>query len=353
MYRATHRGALHHRVLAMVRQIRRRWRARIAIRGMAIVFGAGLLAFLLSVYGLEVARFSATSVLWFRGILWFVMAALAARFLSWPLARRVSDERAALYLEENEPSLKASVLAALETASGVDPASEALAERVVESALLRAEDIHFGRHIEQKGLYRASGALAAVALGSLVLLLFGPTQLRSGAAALLFPTRDAATVNPYSISVSPGDVTIARGSDQLVTAVLQGFETEEVQIFFRGESRDAFDQLSMITDGAEGFELLLLSLDENTDYFVESGGIRSATHRIEVADLPYVEHLDLEYDFPAYTGLPSRTVEFGGDIAAVRGTVVKLRVCPTMLTPGGQLLIDGEPVALTDEGDGT
>ena len=351
MYRATRDGT--YRVLAMVRQIRRRWRARIAIRGMAIVLGAGLLAFLLSVYGLEVSRFSASSVIWFRGILWFVVAGLTARFLIWPLTRRVSDEQAALYLEENEPSLEASVLAALETASGADQASEALARQVVESALQRAEDIDFGRRIEQKGLYRTSGALAAVALGSLALLLLGPTQLRNGAAALLFPTRDAGMVNPYAISVSPGDITIARGSDQLVTAELHGFETGEVQIFFRGEFSDAFDQLSMFTDGAEGFELLLLGLNEHTDYYVESEGTRSDTYRIEVADLPYVEHLELEYLFPAYTGLPSRTIEFGGDIAAVRGTVVRLRIFPTMLTPGGQLLVDGEAVALTDEGDGT
>ena len=159
MYRATGDGT--NRVLAMVRQIRRRWRARIAIRGMAIVLGAGLLAFLLSVYGLEVSRFSASSVMWFRGILWFVMAGLTARFLIWPLTRRVSDEQAALYLEENEPSLEASVLASLETASGADQASEALARQVVESALQRAQDIDFGRRIEQKGLYRTSGALAA------------------------------------------------------------------------------------------------------------------------------------------------------------------------------------------------
>ncbi|MCH7855129.1 MAG: hypothetical protein IIB37_00130 [Gemmatimonadetes bacterium] len=351
MYRATHEG--NNRVLAMVRQIRRRWRTRIAIRGMAIVFGAGLLAFLLSVYGLEVARFSASSVLWFRGILWVLVAGLTARFLVWPLTRRVSDEQAALYLEEHEPSLEASVLAALETTSDSDQTSEALAQRVVESALLRAGEIDFGRRIEKKGLQRASGALFAVALGSIVLLLFGPTQVRDGAAALLFPTRDAGAVNPYSISVSPGDITIARGSDQLVTAKLLGFETGEAQIFFRGESSDAFDQLSMLADGGAGFELLLLSVDEHTDYYVESTGIRSPTHRIEVADLPYVEHLDLEYDFPAYTGLPSRTIEFGGDIAAVRGTVVTLRIFPTMLTPGGQLLVDGEVVALTDEGDGT
>ena len=353
MYRASHKIILHDRVLSMVRRIRRRWRARIALRGMAVVFGAGLLAFLLSVYGLEVARFSASSVLWFRGILWVVMGGLVIRFLVWPMARRVSDEQAALYLEENEPSLEASVLAAIETSSESDQASEALERRLIESALERAEGVDFGRRIEQNGLYRASGALAAVALASLAMLLWGPSQLGSGASALLFPTRDAGTVNPYSITVSPGDVTIARGSDQMVTAELLGFDNEDVQIFFRGESRGSFDQLPMLTDGAEGFELLLLGLDENTDYFVESSGIQSPMHRIEVADLPYVEHLELEYRFPAYSGLAPRTIEFGGDIAALRGTVVRLRVFPTMLTPGGQLIVDGEVVDLTDEGDGT
>lgn len=353
MYQATHKGLLHDRVLVMVRRIRRRWRARIAIRGIAVVFGTGLVAFLLSVYGLEVARFSASSVVWFRWILWLAVAGLTVRFLVWPLARRVSDEQAALYLEENEPSLETSVLAALEATSGSDHTSDALERRLIENALKRAEGVDFGRRIEQKGLYRASGALAAVALASLALLLLGPSQLRNGASALLFPTRDAGAVNPYSIDVSPGDVTIARGSDQLVTAQLLGFQTEDVQIFFRGESADAFDRLSMLSDASEGFELLLLGLDENTDYFVESGGTRSATHTIEVADLPYVEHLELEYRFPRYSGLAPRTVEFGGDIAALKGTVVTLRVFPTMLTPGGQLVIDGEAVALTNEGDGT
>jgi len=320
---------------------------------MAIVFGAGLLAFLLSVYGLELARFSESAVLWFRGILWVLMAGLTIRFLVWPMARRVSNEQAALYLEENEPSLEASVLAAIETTSDSAQTSEALERRVIENALERAEEVDFGRRIEQKGLYQASGAFAAVALASLALLLLGPSQLRNGASALLFPTRDAATVNPYSIDVSPGDITIARGSDQLVTAALLGFDTEDVQIFFRGESRGSFDQLPMLTDGVEGFELLLLGLDEPTDYFVESDGIRTVTYRIDVADLPYVEHVELDYQFPAYSGLAPRTVEFGGDIAALRGTVVNLRVFPTMLTPGGQLIVNGEVVELTDASDGT
>ena len=91
MYRTTPERTLHTKVLSMVRQIRRRWRARIAIRGLAIVLGAGLLVFLLSVYGLEVSRFSTSSVIGFRVVLWLVGAALTARFLIWPLTRREEE----------------------------------------------------------------------------------------------------------------------------------------------------------------------------------------------------------------------------------------------------------------------
>jgi hypothetical protein len=337
----------------MVRRIRQRWRTRIAIRGAAIILGAGLVAFLVSVYGLEFFRFSASSVVAFRAVLWVVMAGLTVRYLVWPLTRRVSDEQAALYLEENEPSLEAAVLGALETGVAGSFNSEALEERLVESALHRAQKVDFGRRIEQRGLYKASGALAGIVFATLALLLLGPAQLRHGASALLFPTRDAGAVNPYSILVEPGDVTIARSSDQIIAAQLQGFENEAVQVFFKSESSEAFDRLSMLPDGGDGFELLLLSVDQNTEYFVESAGIRSATFEIEVADLPYVDRLELEYRFPSYTGLPPRTVEVGGDIAALKGTTVTLRVSPTMLTPGGRLLVDSQPVELVDEGDGT
>ena len=363
MYQGRHKAMRHTEILRVIDRIRRRWRTRIAMRGMAVVLGASLMAFLISVYGLELFRFSATSVVTLRIFLWFAVIALVARFLFWPLARKVTDEQAALYLEENEPSLEAAVLSALEAGSGKTNTSEALERGLVDNALDRARKVDYGRGIEQKGLYRASGALAAAAFATLALVLLGPVQLRHGASALLFPTQDAGTVNPYSIVVEPGDVTIARGSDQLVAVQLVGFENDEVRIFFKSESSDVFDQLSMLPevfdelsmlpDQVEGFELLLLGLDENTEYFVESAGIRSATYRIEVADLPYVDRLELEYHFPSYTGLAVRTVEGGGDIAALEGTEVVVKVFPTMLTPGGRLLVNGEPAELSDAGDGT
>ena len=88
------------------------------MRGLAIVLGAGLVAFLFSVYGLEYFRFSPRAVQTFRWILWLTGAGLLARYLVWPLSRRVTDGQAALYLEEHEPSLEAAVLSALEAGTG-------------------------------------------------------------------------------------------------------------------------------------------------------------------------------------------------------------------------------------------
>ncbi len=342
-------------ILKVVRRVRARWRLRILLRGLAIVLGAGLLAFLFSAFGLEYFRFSPRAVLVFRWVLWLTGAGLLARYLIWPLSRRVTDEQAALYLEEHEPSLEASVLSAMEAGKGTSTpgVSEVLLDRMVEDALRKSRAVKHGARIEQRGLYRTSGALAAVSFVAVTVMILGPAQLRHGASALLNPTVDANSVNPYSISVAPGDVVIARGSDQRVTANLQGFESGDVRVYFRAEGTSNFDAISMLPGEEADFELLLFGLGENTEYFVESSGIRSATYMIEVADLPYVDRLELEYRFPAYTGLSPRIVENGGDIAVLKGTTVLVRVIPTMLTPGGRILLDGLPFELSDGGDGT
>ena len=41
----------------------------------------------------------------------------------------------------------------------------------------------------------------------------------------------------------------------------------------------------------------------------------------------------MEYVFPSYTGLAPRKIENGGDIAALQGTQVRVRITPTMKAP--------------------
>lgn len=326
----------------LVRGVRLRWKLRLALRGLAWTAGLSLLVLLGSAVVLEQARFSETALFWLRIVSWSTLGLTFVLLVVRPLLRPVTDSQVALYLEEHEPSLEHAVVSALE-ASRATGFSPALTGRVLERALQRAEAVQNGRRIEQSSLYRFGGALTGIVVAGLVFALLGPTSVRYGVSALLSPTRDAAEVNPYAVVVEPGDAAISRGSDLVVRASLRGFETGEVSIFTNAGEEAGFRRLSMLPDEAGAFEVMLLGVDQETRYFVEASGVRSPTFTIEVAELPYVGELDLTYHFPAYTGLSPRVVEGGGDVAALAGTEVELRISPTIATPGGQLLLDGEP----------
>ncbi|MDT8368824.1 MAG: DUF4175 family protein [Longimicrobiales bacterium] len=336
--------------------VRTRWRLRRTVSGMVWVLLAAIAAAVITAIGLEATRFAPGALLGFRLAAWTVVAVLLLWRVILPWVQRVDDERVALYLEEHEPSLQAAILGAVEAEraqiSGT-PTPPGLLEALVRRAVERARRIENGRRIDQPGLVRASGVLAFVAIFALGLLLFGPASVQRGASSLL-PTASAAELNPYAIAVEPGDLTVARGSDQFITAYLQGFGSDEVTLYRRGTEVDVLQQLTMIPTGTPGaFEILLLGLDEGLEYFVESDGVRSPTYTIDVVDLPWVESMAHEYRWPAWTGIPVEYVESAGDLAVLPGTRVRVIVNSTRPTPAGRIVIDErEPVDLTLDAEG-
>ncbi|MDX1568403.1 MAG: hypothetical protein R3223_11425, partial [Longimicrobiales bacterium] len=302
-------------LLDVIRRVRNRWRLRTFLRGLAVLVGAGLVAFIVTAYGLELARFSPAAVVTFRVLTYLTVAVLAYVYVVRPLAHRVTDEQVALYLEEHEPSLESAVLTAVEKAKDPD---DALVVRLVTDALDRTRDVEYGQRVDRTLLYRYSGILAGVGVLGVFLFLLGPSTLRNGATALLFPNRQAEELTPFSIQVEPGDVTVAQGSDQLVSARLLGFESGEVELVTLDGDGNVVDAAPMFSDdgldgssveGASepgGFQRMMLNVDEPIRYFVRSSGVRSPTFTIDVAEIPYVDRLEMVYHFPGYTGLEPR-----------------------------------------------
>ena len=334
----------------VIRRVRNRWRLRVALRGTAVVAAAGLAAFLISSYGLEFFRFSAGSVVAFRVLTWLTLAGLVYWFLVRPLARAIPDERVALYLEEHDPSLQAAVLSAIEETTRGERTdspdySPALVDRLIQTAVEHCRVLDWGEAVERDRLRRSSSYLAVVSAAALLAFILGPSYLRDGASALMTPIGSVEAASPYHIDVFPGDATIARGSDPTITAQLLGFESNDVTLHMRTSPSAPFERVPLIPQEGEGaargaFETVLFDVREETSYFIESVGVESETFTLDVIDLPYVEHLELEYHFPAYTGLEPRLIQDGGDIVVLRGTEVRLRVFPTMSTPAGRLVFD-------------
>ncbi|MBM3771491.1 MAG: DUF4175 domain-containing protein [Acidimicrobiia bacterium] len=347
-------------LIDIIRRVRGRWKMRLALRGMVIVLAGTLLALLLSASSLEALKFSPTAIVAFRITAFLVFAGLLFIGLVRPLRRRVTDSQVALYLEEKDPTLQTALLSAVEASTTVQDDSDKgpsprLVERIVEQAIDRCRSVEYETAVERQSMRRQLMALGSVAAAAALIIALGPAFLRHGLSALLVVSRAAEDATPYKIAVTPGNAKIPRGTDQQITATLEGFSAADASVMMRTESGGQFERVPLNANADKTtFEGVLFQIQRPTEYYIDANGVRSPVFSLEVMDLPTVDRLVLEYKFPAYTGLDPRVVDPGGDIAALQGTEVRVKVSPTMATPSGLILLnETDSAALTSQPDGT
>src|SRR6266540_3211414 len=100
-------------LMQIIGEVRSRWRMKLALRGTVTALAVVVALVLVAAYGMEWARFSPASIITARILLALGVVASVGYFLVRPLRRRVTDEQVALYLEENEPSLEATLVSAV------------------------------------------------------------------------------------------------------------------------------------------------------------------------------------------------------------------------------------------------
>jgi hypothetical protein len=341
-------------LLEVVRQVRRRWRIKLALRG-AVGFQIAAVAAIIAIaYILEALKFTPAAILAFRVITGLVFVAAATWFFARPLSRRVTDEQVAMYLEEHEPTLDSTILSAMEATERPGDWSPELIRKLIEHAIERVHEIQEGERVEREPMKRYAWVAGAVALAAIALFTFGPAYFRHTLSAIFVISTDAEAAAPYRIEVKPGDATVAKGADQMISATLSGFDAAEAAILVKKASTDAYERVPMVKAENGSYEGMLFDLAEPLDYVIEAAGVKSSSHKLNVVELPYAKKIDLEYHYPPYTGLEPRTIEDGGDIAVLKGTSVKLTITPTMTTKGGHVVLgEKDTVPLSVNADGT
>ena len=339
----------------IISNVRSRWRVKLALRGVARSVGVAVVLFVIAAYGMEWARFTASSIITARILLASAVIVSIFYFLVRPLRRSVTDEQVALYLEEHEPSLQARLVSAVEASQqGTASASAALVRRLVEQALEACTLTDAVRRTEEAPLRRWGVVLAGITAVAMLIVLLGPAFVRSALSAILLVQRSVEAAAPYRITVMPGNADVPRGADQTISATLSGFASEEATVMLRRGPTEAYEEMPLVLGEDGRYEGMVFDVDAPLEYFVEADRVRSAVFTLTVVDAPYVERIELEYHFPAYTGLEPQRIEDGGDIAVLKGTEVCLRVFSTMQTPGGRVALnEEESAALTAQADGS
>ena len=325
-------------------RIERRLRMLAVSRGAAWTTGAALASTILGVLIANYFAFSPPSVFGARLLLFLALAGALAAGLIVPLLR-LNRRRAAREAERQCPQFEQRLVTFAERAERPDPFLELLAA----DTLGAAQEAEPERIAPKKTIlgFASAGALAAAVL--LWLAISGVGFLGYGT-KLLWGAIPRELQPFYEVQVQPGNHTVRRKSDQLITARLRAFQTSRARVFAKFQSSSKWEEAQMSPQpGANGFEFLFTGVPEAFDYYVEAGGVRSNHYRIDVVDLPEIKKLRVTYHYPSWTDLKETVEDPGGDLRAVEGTEAEIRVITDRpLANGSVLLDDGTKINLHD-----
>jgi hypothetical protein len=325
-----------------IAQVQKRLRLGAWLRGAAVFTGTALLATFALVLLLNGLAFPTRGITFGRVALLLVLAAAAILGLAMPL-NRLTRACAVRRTEAKNPELEQRLTTFQERESkGDDPFLELLAA----DTLTHTEELRPSSLVPDNRLFALGGAGLA-SLGALVwMIAAGPGYLGYGA-SLLWTGANKNVPPLYVLSVVPGDVTVRRNSDQLITAHITGMQPDKAQLFARYASGAGWEPVVMQSGpssvSGSTYQFVFAGLPENVDYYVSAGPLVSPHFKVRVVDLPTVKDIHVTYKYPAWTGMKPISEEHSGDLRAIEGTEAQINLEMDRPLKDGQLTIDGGP----------
>ncbi len=322
-----------------IARLRQRLRVGAWLRGAAIFTGSALAVTVALVLVLNHLAFPAHGVTVARLLIVVVLSAAAILGLALPLLH-LTRARAVRQAEAANPDLEQR-LTTFQESETKEPGPFL--------ELLAADTLPVAQQTEPSVLVPGNRLLAfgGAALGCIAVLLWliaaGPGFLGYGASLIWTgPKVNAAPL--YSITVTPGNITVRRNSDQLIVAHVSGMKPDKTQLFAHYESAAGWERVAMQAAGDAGsganYQFVLAGLPENVEYYVAAGPLVSPQYKVHVIDLPSVKEIRVTYHYPQWTEWKPVTEEHSGDLRAIEGTDAQIEIEMDRPFHDGQLTLD-------------
>lgn len=335
-----------------LRRVLHRWRLMLILRGASVLAIAGVVLLILCVTAVQVFDPGRAVGMLLVSAALAALGYLAFRYLAAPLRRTPTDLQVARYIEERHPELNDAFVSAVEYGDArLKSSQQALLDQLMEHVAEYTEQIDFKKVVDRRRHLRLHAAAAAAALLLFTLVILDPGFF--GRSALRLVTWDfPVPAVPGGIAVEPGDTRVRRGESQIVTARLGSGLSLDPTLYFRFGQDEDWSTLDLhAADGERTFAASIHGISEDARYYVAVSETRSPEYRITAFDPPYVERIDVRYDFPAYTGLAAKIEEDRGDITAPVATRVSLAVTASKAVESAELRFsNGRSLALETAG---
>jgi len=274
--------------------------------------------------------------------------------------RRLTQERAALYIEQKQPKLRNNLINSLQLypqvaeAKGSSGFSASMVLALLRSTRKQISTLQVNDLLDSKRIHRSLRLLALLFVPVLAMVLFNPSWVDETFSLLTRPL-DHLPPSTTLIEVQPKGLRVTRGSPITIQAATSGAIPKSLDlILWSGTNEQGApvgeEKIPMEALGAGKFSATIPRLEKTLRYRAATGAFASAVYSAEAVDPPEIGNIQVTLYAPAYTGLAS--VSFpGGSIEGLKGSTVRLDALTTKDVVKAEIAMDdGKKIPLKIEG---
>jgi len=283
--------------------------------------------------------------------------------IGWTVFRflgRLSQERAALYIERKQPKLRNNLINSLQlypqivAAKNTPGFSASMVMALLRTTRKQVASLKIDELLDTRRLNSSLRLLGFLVAPVAAMLLFNPAWV-GGTISMLTRPLDYLPPSETNLAIEPKGLRVVRGTPVTVQAAATGAIPEALELHTwqgvneRGELIGA-EKAAMENLGAGKFSAKIARLERTLNYRVASAGLTSATYKAEAIDPPEIANVQLMLYPPAYTGLGSVAAAEGG-IEGLKGSTVRLDAVTTKDVVKAEIVMgDGKKVPLKIDG---
>jgi hypothetical protein len=254
-----------------------------------------------------------------------------------PLLRSINPVYAAHTIEKSSPTLKNSLLNLLLFRSRRQQMSAKVYYALEQQAAQRLSAAPADAALDRAALLRLGYMLVLVVAACALYSVVSPKNLAVSAGRVLAPWADLAAPSRVKIlDIKPGDVSVAMGERLSISAEVLGAKDDEaVRLRYSTLDEQQVDESILMKRpaGAARFAAELprasdaaraAGVQQDLTYWIEAGDARTRRFSLTVYRRPTIVVQRVRYEYPAYTGYPSKEIDNVGDISGLEGTFVTI-----------------------------
>lgn len=247
------------------------------------------------------------------------------------VVRRVNPVYAAAAIEQGG-RMKNTLINFLLLRRQPEGVSDGILDAIKEQAAVRLSNVPEDAPVDRTALIRWCYVLAAILVTAVGYAFVSPKDSFRSIRRVMTPWAElAAPTRVRFESVDPGNADKHRDDIVEVKVRAAGLRKSDAVVLFYSATGNPADDIALPMQSDDGRYLWKTVLPPGSEglkqdlfYYVQAGDASSPRYRIRVLSTPVINVRSVRYDYPAYTGLPPRTVEKQGDLKALEGTHVTL-----------------------------